>query len=156
MPTIKQAVITMDLNERDKLIIAWQEADKALAAAKEREMELRTTTFEYLFPNAEVGTNTYELGKGYEVKGVRKLNYNLANGQGETEAALDAIAKLGNEGQFIAERLVGWTPKLSLTEYKKLEPDANPTHKRIKEIIDGVLTITDGAPTLEVKEPKAK
>lgn len=155
-PTPKEAVITMDLNERDKLIIDWQEADEKRIKALAAELELRNKCFAFLFPNAEVGTNTYELGKGYEVKGVRKLNYNLANGQGQTEAALDEIAKLGNEGQFIAERLVGWTPKLSLYEYKKLEPDNNPTHKRIKEIIDGVLTITDGTPTLEVKKPKAK
>jgi hypothetical protein len=143
----------MITNDRDADIVAWQEAERVLNAAKEREMTLRTKVMTTCFPNAEVGTNTLELGKGYKLKGVRKLNYNLANGQGETEAALDAISKLGNEGQFIAERLVGWTPKLSLTEYKKLE-DTNPTHKRIKELIDAVLTVTDGAPTLEVVVPK--
>lgn len=145
----------MDNTQRDKLIVSWQQADAALAAAKEREMTLRSQVMTTCFPDAEVGTNNLELGKGYKLKGVRKLNYNLANGAGETEAALDAITKLGNEGQFIAERLVGWTPKLSLTEYKKLE-ETNPTHKKIKDIIDAVLTVTDGAPTLEVVEPKAK
>lgn len=143
----------MLISQRDQDIMAWQEAEKALNAAKEKEMTLRTKVMAECFPNAEVGTNTLELGKGYKIKGVRKLNYNLANGQGETEAALDAISKLGNEGQFIAERLVGWTPKLSLTEYKKLEA-TNPTHAKIKELIDAVLTVTDGAPTLEVVPPK--
>ena len=154
MPTTNESGDTMITNDRDSDIVAWQEAERALNAAKEKEMALRTKVFGTCFPDAEVGTNTLELGKGYKLKGVRKLNYNLANGQGETEAALDQIAALGNEGAFIAERLVGWTPKLSLTEYKKLEPKNNPTHKRIKELIDAVLTVTDGAPTLEVVTPK--
>ena len=107
------------------------------------------------FPEAEVGTNTLELGRGYKLKGVRKLNHNLANGEGQLDAVLDSITKMGNEGTFIAERLVGWTPKLSISEYKKLE-GSDPIHKKIKDAIDGVLTITDGTPTLEVIVPKSK
>lgn len=141
--------------ERDNEILAWQEAAKLLVTAKLREMELRKAVMARNFPKAEVGTNNLELGMGYKLKAVRKLNYNLANGEGETEAALDQISQLGNEGQFIAERLVGWTPKLSLTEYNKLEA-SNPTHVKIKAIIDAVLTVTDGAPTLEVVPPKGK
>lgn len=141
--------------ERDNEILAWQEASKVLEAAKTREMELRKAVMARNFPNANVGTNNLELGMGYKLKAVRKLNYNLANGEGETDKACDEIAKLGNEGQFLAERLVGWTPKLSLTEYNKLEA-SNPTHAKIKAIIDAVLTVTDGAPTLEVVPPKGK
>lgn len=141
--------------QRDNNILAWQNAAKQLDAIKTLEMELRNKVFGDNFPDANVGTNNLDLGMGYKLKGVRKLNYNLANGEGQTEKALDEISKLGNEGVFIAERLVGWTPKLSLTEYNKLE-GSNPTHKRIKAIIDSVLTITDGAPTLEVVPPKGK
>lgn len=145
----------MDNTYRDNLIVQWQEAEKARAKAIETEMELRKAVMALCFNDAKVGTNTLELGKGYKLKGVKSLNYRLANSQGETDKMLDEIAKLGNEGQFIAERLVGWSPKLSLTEYKKLEAD-NPTHAKIKSMIDSVLTVTDAAPALEIVEPKAK
>lgn len=141
-------------SERDRLILDWQEAEKALALAKAKEIELRNKVMATCFPAAEVGTNTLDLGKGYKLKGVRKLNYSLANGEGQTDAALDAIAAIGNEGVFIAEDLVGWTPKLSLTRYNKLEA-SNPTHMKIKAVIDSVLTVNDGTPTLEVVVPKA-
>lgn len=142
-------------SQRDNLIMEWQRAEQELAAIKEREMTLRKQVMEVCFPDAEIGTNTLELGKGYKLKGVRKQNFTLKNSDGETEAALEVIAKMGNEGTFIAERLVGWNPKLSLTEYNKLEA-TDPTHIKIKAIIDGVLTISDATPSVEVVAPKAK
>lgn len=145
----------MNIQERDNLIVAWQSAAATLEAAKAAELELRKRVFNTCFPGAVIGTNNLDLGMGYKLKGVRKINYNLANGAGETDNALNEIEKFGNEGQFIAERLVGWTPKLSLTEYKKLEA-TNPTHKQVKDIIDGVLTTSEGTPTLEVIVPKVK
>ena len=141
--------------ERDNEILAWQAAQEALNNAKALELELRNKVAARNFPNAEVGTNNLELGLGYKLKMVRKLNYNLTNNEGQTERALNEIEKLGNEGKFLAERLVGWTPKLSLTEYNRLEA-SNPTHAKIKAIIDAVLTVTDGTPTLEVVAPKGK
>lgn len=145
----------MDTIERDNLIVSWQTAKSQLDAAVELERNLRKQVFEVCFPEAKEGTNNLDLGMGYKLKGVKKLNYNLVNGEGETETVLDQIANLGNEGHFIAERLVGWKPALSLSEYKKLEAN-NPTHAKIKNMIDSVITITEGLPTVEVVEPKAK
>lgn len=142
---------------RDQRIIDWQNADAVLTRAKQTEMDLRKAVYAECFPAAEVGTNTLELGKGFALKAVRKLNYNLANGAGETETALDLITKIGNEGSFIAERLVKWKPDLSVTEYKALQAKANEgdlAAKRILDIINEVLTISDGSPTLTVAEKK--
>lgn len=143
------------LTQLDHDIVAWQQADQELKALKAREMDLRKKVMASAFPQATVGTNTFDLGQGYELKGVRKLNYSLTNGDNQTADALDAIEKLGNEGAFIADRLVKWKPELSITEYKALDA-ANPTHVKIKGLIDAVLTITDGSPELNVKEPKNK
>lgn len=151
--------MTRQITQLDQDIMAWQQANETLTAAKNKELELRNRVFAEAFPNAVVGTNTFDLGAKYELKGVRKLNYNLANGNDETANALDEIEKLGNEGPFIAERLVTWKPSLSVSEYKALQvdgPNPNPLHVKIKEIIDAVLTITDGTPTLEVKVPPKK
>lgn len=149
--------------ERDARLLAWKTAQETLSAAKEREMELREGVGEFVFPVAlrKSGVNNHELGNGYVLKLGHKLNYNLV-GKPETtdrnadiETALERIEALGNEGAFLADRLVKWKPELSVSEYKELDV-SNPTHKAIKAIIDEVLEIKPGAPSLEIKEPKAK
>jgi hypothetical protein len=135
-------------NDTDKLIVGWQQAAKELDAAKLSETMLRRAVFEIKFPAAEEGTNRVELGNGYALKAVNKYNYRLKNKDGETEKALEAIARHGNDGPFIADRLVKWEPEISISEYRKLE-------EKYKLIIGPVLTITPGMPTLEIEEPKA-
>ena len=138
-------------------IMAWQKAKDALATAAETEAALRRKVYAEGFPEPKEGVNNLDLGGGYTLKATRKINYNLKETKegAETSAALDAIEHIGNEGEFIAQRIVTWKPSLSVSEYKKLDV-TNPTHKKIKDIIDGVLTTSDGMPTLEVVYPKAK
>lgn len=149
--------------ERDKRLLAWKAAQDQLAAAKELEMSLREGVGEFVFPTdkRKSGVNNHDLGNGYTLKLGHKLNYNLV-GKPETsdrnadvEAAMDRIEALGNEGAFLADRLIKWKPELSVSEYKELDAD-NPTHKAIKAIIDEILEIKPGAPSLEIREPKAK
>lgn len=138
-------------------LIEWQKAQQALKTYEVREAEMRRKVFATAFPQAVIGTNTLPLGATHELKGVRKQNYNLkhtADGR-ETDAVLDEIERVGNIGALLADRLVSWKPSLNLTEYKKLDVN-NKDEKRIKDLIDSVLTITDGMPTLEVKEKAAK
>lgn len=151
--------------ETNNDLLLWQKAAADLETIKAREMELRTKIVLAAFPSAVVGMNTLPIGNGYELKAERKLNYNLKNtaeGQ-ETYIAIEAIEKIGNEGQFIADRLVSWKPSLSLTEYKKLDASLNaagqpnnPGQYQIKQLIDAVLTVTDGSPTLAIKPPSGK
>lgn len=142
---------------RDELLMKHQKLKADLEKAKEAEMEFRKYLVKRVFPDAIEGTNTLELGNGYSAKAVVKYNYNLDPDLDKVDAALNRIAKMGNEGAFIAERLVKWSASFLLTEYRKLqEPDATEIQKAIKKEIDGVLTITDAAPTFEIKEPKAK
>lgn len=143
------------INDPASQLAAWQYISSELSRIKALEMHARVKCFGTYFPAAGEGTTNFELGNGYKLKAVKKLNYRLAAND-KVDDALDAISKVGKdgEGKFIAERMVKYDPRLSLTEYKALDP-TNPTHKKIKELVDGVLTITDGAPTLEIVEPKA-
>ena len=87
-----------------------------------------------------------------------KYNYNLADND-TVEKCLDHISALGNEGPFIADRLVSWKPNFLKTEYNDLlERKSKGDERAIKilSIIDEMLTITEGAPTLDIVEPKAK
>lgn len=133
---------------RDKRLQLWEAAAQRLDEAKVREMELRIAIFKLEFPNAKEGTNTVELGNGYELKGVRKISYDLDKDTNKVELALKSVANVDAEGAFLAERLVSWKPLLSVKEYKLLGNGA------YKTAIDMVLTTKDGAPTLEVKPVK--
>ena len=145
-----------DAMGRDEVLIEWQRLQTELANAKAAEMEMRKYVVKRAFPDATEGTNKLELGQGYELKAVVKFNYNLDPDLDKVEAALDKIALMGNEGAFIADRLVKWSADFLLTEYRKLEDkDATQIQLAIKKEIDNVLLITDAAPSLSIVEPKA-
>lgn len=146
----------MSFNEtanRDAKILQWQEAVKTLAAAKEAEAALRKEVLSGAFnfdPEAlREGTENVELGQGYKLKAVFKINRSFAGGQEAVEKALQKIEKTGPEGEFIAERLVKWKPELSVTEYKKLP-------EKFKKLFDEVVTSKEAMPTLELVAPKSK
>jgi len=140
------------MSNRDNKILAWQEAVKTIAAAKDAEAALRKEVLKECFnfeSDEREGTENVELGNGYKLKAVFKLNRRLDNKDEGVDKALTKIEKSGPEGQFVADRLVKWKPELSLSEYKKL-PD------KFKKLIDEVLTASPGTPSLELVEPKAK
>ena len=132
----------------DEAILEHQKAEQEAKKWQERERELRTLIYGNLFGSkgCEDGkTHTHELGNGYKLKAKRPINYKLDRDL--CEVALDAISGIGNEGSFIADRLVKWEPKLSVSEYAKLSP-------QYKAEIDKALTTTPGLPTLEFIAPK--
>lgn len=145
------------METRDQLILKWQDAKAKLDAAVEEELRLRNACFTANFPTLTPGTDTHtlELGKGYILKAKTGTRYTLANAIKDgkpTDKAYDAIAKIGNEGALLADRLFNYKPELSVSEYKKLDL-TNPTHKKIKAIVDGVLTTKPAQVTLEFIDP---
>lgn len=141
---------------REGLLMLWQRTAETLAKAKEDEMQIRGQVAKAFFPTPKEGMNNFDLGNGYTLKFGNKMNYSLD--KDKVDAALDAIEKAGDQGKFIAGRLVKFQPELSLTEYRLLEDGAatDALTKRIKAEIDSVLTIKPGTPSLEIKEPKNK
>jgi hypothetical protein len=147
-----------DINamDRDRLLLLWEERKRAVEVAKELEMEVRKYIVKREFPNGNEGMNTQELGNGYQLKAGIKYNYNLADND-TVQDCLTKISALGNNGSFIADRLVSWRPHFLLTEYRQLCDDkdkGDQTAIAVLDIVNEMLTITDGAPTLEIKEPK--
>lgn len=139
---------------RDFLLLAWEQSKQAIEAAKSIEMERRKAFVAFAGdPDKKSGTERVELENGYQAKIVKKLNYGfIKNKEDKTdkdaiENALQKIEAEGPVGELIAERLIKWTPDLSLTEYKQL----SESHKAI---IDAVIVVTDAAPTLEIVAPK--
>lgn len=146
--------------DKDGMLMLWQKSKADLTDVKEREMEYRKICATFLVPEKTEGTTNVELGNGYTAKVVNKYNYKLDSDNDKVWAALEKIEAVGNQGKFIAERLVSWTPNFLKTEYTTLQDEAakgSQDAKTILAIIDGeMLTITEAAPTLDIKEPKAK
>lgn len=138
---------------RDQLIMVWKQANEDLAAAKEREMQLRLqlakTEFKFDENALESCTENIELGNGYKLKCEKKISYSLNNKDDAVDKVLTKIEKSDAEGAFIANRLVRWKPELSVSEYKKLDA-------KYKKIIDEVVTTKAATPSLTLVEPKAK
>lgn len=147
-----------DSMNQDALLLEWAAKKKAIQVAQEEELDLRKYIVKREFPNPNEGMNNKDLGQGYQLKAGVKFNYNLTDND-TVEECLNHISALGNEGPFIADRLVGWTPSFKLTEYRLLceaKDKGDQAAIKILGIIEKMLTITEAAPTLEIKEPKAK
>jgi len=146
-----------DLLNQDQLLMEHDALQKQIAKLKETEMELRKYIVDRAFPNKHEGMNTLELGNGYELKANIKFNYKLADNK-VVEDCLDRIALTGNQGAFIAERLVSWKPSFLVTEYRVLQEEAKEGSDAAKAILkivnDEMLVILEAAPELKIKEPR--
>lgn len=148
----------LDAMNEDALLMLWADKKKAIQEAQEDEMTLRKYIVGRAFPQKQEGMNTKELGAGYQLKAAIKYNYNLAD-NAKVEECLNHISDLGNEGPFIADRLVSWKPSFLLTEFRQLQEAKDRGDARavqILNIVNKMLTITEAAPTLEIKAPKVK
>ena len=103
----------------DEKLMAWNKLKLDIEDLKADEMDLRKLIVRSAFPEAVEGTNTIELGNGYKLKGVVKYNYKLPDNDA-VEAGLKKLETLGNEGAFIGERLISWTPNFLLKECRLL------------------------------------
>lgn len=145
--------------DKDGLMMLWQKHKELLAFYKDKEMELRKLVATTQVPDAKEGMNTVELGNGFELKVNKKYNYKLDSDNDKVWNGLAKIESLGNEGKFVAERLVSWTPNFLLTEYRQLQEDADKGSEFAKKALSAIaefMTITEAAPTVDIKEPKKK
>lgn len=144
------------IEERDKLLKAWEDSKVQLELAKAAEMDLRKAFVKFAFSVDKLeGTERIPLHNGYEAKAVKKLNYVLVSpveGVAVVDAvdqALTEIESMAPEGKFIAERLIKWSCDLSISEYRGLDA-------KFKAVIDKVIETREGAPTLEIVPPKGQ
>lgn len=140
--------------DRYAILKAWSDANEELQAVKHREFQLRMMAFQRNIPDPKEGTNTLEIGAGYVLKADHKYNYNLAkilkNDRFEVVAVLDDRLdeyQRETEDKAAAERLVKWSPEISVTEYKRMK-DTNAFRH-----IAPFLTIKPGMPTLKIVAP---
>ncbi len=159
---LEQALIDGGFSlDQDGMLLLWKRSKETLDHWKALEMEWRKICAAFLVPEPtrHEGMNTVPLGSGYEAKIGIKYNYKLSNDNEIVWAGLDKIKALGNEGTFIADRLVSWSPNFLLTEYRQLQEDAEKGSAFAKDairIISEYMTIEEASPTLSISEPKKK
>ncbi len=155
----RQLIINNFPMDKNGLLMLHQHSKTRLDNYKEKEMTLRKLVAKVFVPEAKEGMNTIALGNEFDLKVNNKYNYKLDNDNDLVWAGLERIEKLGNEGKFVAERLVSWQPNFLLTEYRQLQEDAEKGSEFAKNALKEVsnfMTITPATPTLEIKEPKKK
>lgn len=145
----------------DGMLMLHKKTKEQFDYFKNQEMEFRKICADFLVPDHKnnEGMNTVELGNGFQAKVGIKLNYKPNSNNKVIWQALEKIEKIGNKGAFIAERLFSWSPNFLLTEYRQLQEDAKDGSGEAKEMLKIIetemITISEAAPTLEIKEPKA-
>lgn len=153
-----QSLNPWDSMNEDALLLLWSDKKAAIEKVKAEEMDLRKYIVGREFPKPNEGTNRKELGGGYDLKAVVKYNYNLADND-TVESTLDKLSAMGPAGSAIADRLVSWKPSFLKTEYRKLQEDKEKGSQfaaTALNVINEMLTIVEGAPELEIVEPKGK
>lgn len=123
---------------RDK-INEWYKYKEKLDEYKIKERELRDEITEKLFKEAKKGTHYAKLENGYRLKAVKKEYINL-----DVPEFTNIREKLSSGAEDFA---IKWTPDLIASGYKKLSD-------KDKKLIDSVLIIKEGAPTLTIVPPK--
>lgn len=113
----------------------WQELQVTVAKLQAEERALRESLFKGAFRRPKEGVNNYELPDGRILKGTRKIYRNVIQ---------DAIGSLPEPLRTEVLKPV-W--ELRVGPYKKLD-------KEQQKIVDSVLKISEGLPTLDVVEPK--
>lgn len=119
----------------------WQDADAAMRAAVQAELDARAYLQSIAFPTPTEGTNNQPLPDGNVLKGTFTNNYTLE--QAQIETALKALP------HAVAQGLVKWKGELKVSAYKALEP----AHKAV---VNEILTIKPGRPRLEIVTPKER
>lgn len=131
----------------------WRDLAAFAKLATEAEKNTRRAVVAaYYDPALGDGTHNIDLGDGFKLKLVNSTNYKLDDNE-KVDQALEQISRIGADGTFLADRLISWTPKLSVSEFKKLEA-TNAGHQQIKEVLQTILTTGPAMPTLEIVAPK--
>lgn len=145
----------MTEDEKNVLLNDWRNAKLQLDSFKDIEMKLRQRIVleSGLFdPNKDEGTQTVQLGGGWQLKAVKKLNYKIENKEGQAFAVLARLTELSAtqpELLDIAKNLFGFDANLRKQQFEKLRGDE-------KRLVEDILTITPASPSVELVPPKDK
>lgn len=121
----------------------WYKMATELKKLRASEILLRKAIFTKVFPAPREGTNNYKLADDYVLKGTYSLERNV------DEALLDAQLKVMRAAGINTDDLFVYKPRLAKGEYNTLTAEQ-------QHLVDQVLVIKPGSPSLEITKPKSK
>lgn len=141
-------VFKSDAQKMEEKLATWYTTKQQLDALKEQERVMRDEIVSALATSDKLeGTENIDIGNGYKLKVVKKLNYSLD--KQKLDDVLIHIEDNFENGKFLVERLVKYKPEMSTAEYKKLPQE-------VKVIFDAVVTTKEAAPSIDIVAPKNK
>lgn len=132
-----------------ELLATWVQLSKQLKFIKNLESVGRALCIQRLYPENFKAQSELNLGNGYSLVAVKKLNYKLQADDLQVEEVIEAMCQVHEHGLEIAERLFKKKYSLDVEEYTNLPID-------LKDIVNIIVSIEDATPTLTLKEPKVK
>lgn len=148
-----QSVTNIDKETFDGMVLEWDQAKKQLDIVKAKEIELRRKiVFECgrFTAQKQEGAETLDLGSGWKLKATKKINYSVANKDGEAFDVLAKLTAMGSETvSFLAEKLFSFDARLSTTNYKEL----GRVNSDAQRLVNQIVTTKEGTPELELKAP---
>lgn len=121
----------------------WYKMAQQLKKLRASEILLRKAIFGKCFLSPKEGTNNYKLADDFVLKGVYSLERNV------DEALLDERLTVMREAGIDTDALFVYKPRLAKSEYNTLTAEQ-------QHLVDQVLIIKPGSPSLEIAKPKKK
>jgi hypothetical protein len=125
------------------LIDEWADLKARADKLKDEENVLRRAIANTFFSDKEEGSATMKLGDGRSLGATFKINRTVSAEE------LQVLTPAFHEVGIPVDGLIKWKPELVVSAYRKLT-DAQRAE------FDQVLTIKEGMPSLEIREPKKK
>lgn len=149
MASVNASVENEDFSQfsDDMLIAQWHKTAGIAATWKAKEAAMREEVVRRVFKDNAAGTYNRELGKGYVLKCTKKETFKVV--ETAINPTLDKIRALGNEGTFLAARLIKWKPEFAKSEFNKAP-------ENVQKLILEAIEIKPAMPTLEIVEPKKR
>lgn len=132
--------------QSNMLFLQWMQAKEILDNAKVDELSLRVRICNLLCPEQTEGTTTHHMINGYLAKVIHERSYGFTSTEAVRECLL-TMADKGDLGTEYARRVVQWSPRLVVSEYKKMVPE-------YRDALTTVITCRQGPPRLEAVAPK--
>lgn len=129
----------------DQKILEWSGNANALAKLKVLEMAQRKELGEALFPDPKVGTQHYDLGSGYKVTFVHKMDTKLdAAAYSLIQPELEAM---GEDVKALLSNVITYKPSLVMKGYESLTGE-------VKDLFDEAITLKPASPSMKLIVPK--
>ena len=118
-------------------LVIWYQAAEQLRAAKAAELALRKQVVEEYFPHLEEGAQSIEIEGDAELVCTQPYSYSV-----DVDTLDEGLTHIPATKQ---DKLVTWSPKMSVAVYRKL------TKKARNAFTAECITIKPGTPSLKIK-----